>query len=200
MGRESLCHAELGPDAGDVRAMLESHELRLSGAFKASVRFEDLRRVNVSAGVLEAYTPHGLLRLALGETEARKWLDRIGNAPSLAQKLGIGPGVRAHVLASHPMVSAVLLEAGVSVAALADASVVFSVVEDHTDLETLGQLVSRLPVGVPLWVLRKKGKQAVVKEREIMEMLRARGLAPSKTTAWSDSHGADRYGRARSSR
>ena len=38
MGREALCYGELGEEAGEVRALLESHELKLRGDIKATSR------------------------------------------------------------------------------------------------------------------------------------------------------------------
>ena len=197
MGREALCHGELGRDAGEVRAHLESHELRLRGDIKATLGIAELSAIRVQGDALQAQTPRGPLRLQLGAIEARKWLDRMTHPPTLAQKLGITPGTAVHVVGSPPEVSEVLTQAGARIGSLADATLVFVLIASDHDLQTLLRLVPTLPPGAQLWMLRPKGKAAAVKEAAIMGALRAQGLAPSKTSAWSQEYAADRYGRAR---
>ena len=200
MGGEALCQAELGLEAGEVLALLESHEVRLRGTIKATLSFGDLRKLRVNGEVLEAQTPQGPLRLHLGAAEARKWLSRIECPPTLAQKLGVLADAPVHLVGSPPGVASVLEGAGARMVALADAQFIFIAIATPDDLRTLDRLVPTLPQGIHLWVLRQKGKTAGVKEGDIMAALRAHGLAPSKTAAWSEFYAADRYGRARDRR
>lgn len=197
MGREALCYGELGEEAGEVRALLESHELKLRGDIKATLAFTELQGAKVRGDALEAQTPRGLLRLHLGKIEARKWLDRIEHPPTLAQKLGIGPGTPVHVVSMPPEGAEVLAQAGAVIGDFAGAKLVFVAIASQDDLRALDHLARKLLSDAQLWVLRQKGKGAVVKEVEIMGVLRAQGLAPSKTAAWSEEYAADRYGRAR---
>jgi|APEBP8051073058_1049385.scaffolds.fasta_scaffold00015_230 hypothetical protein len=197
MGREAECYGELGQEAGEVSAMLESREIRLRGAFKAILHYDDLRKLTVRDNALQALTPRGQLRLHLGEVEAGKWLDRIESPPSLAKKLGINPGTRVHLVSSPLEVRDVLSDAGAEMVSLSDAELAFIVVVSLEDLRAMKELASTLPQGIYLWVLRQKGKKVEVKESEIMATLRTQGFAPSKTAAWSDVYSADRYGQAR---
>ena len=66
----------------------------------------------------------------------------------------------------------------------------------HIYLKLLDGLVRYLPEGAQIWVLRTKGSRAMVKESEIMALLRSRRFAPSKTAAWSELYSADRYSRS----
>ena len=45
--------------------MLESREIRLRGAFKAILHYDDLRKLTVRDNALQALTPRGQLRLHL---------------------------------------------------------------------------------------------------------------------------------------
>lgn len=200
MGREALCQAELAHEAGEVRALLEGHEIRLRGDIRATLALSDLRDLRIDGDVLHAQTPHGALGLHLGSTEARRWLERIVSPPTLAEKLGITPGKPVHLVNSPEAVASVLDGAGARIVGLADAQLVFIAVATPKDLRSLDLLASRLPSGTQLWVLRTKGKEAGVKEADIMATLRTHGLAPSKTAAWSALYAADRYGRAREHR
>lgn len=196
MGREALCNGQLGRESGGVLAQLESHELRIRGDFNATLSFSDLRFARVEGEILEAETPQGHLRLSLGLTEARKWLDRISNPPSLAKKLGVLRGIPVHVVGTPPEITAQLVEMGADRVEQAEAKLAFIAILKHEDLKLLDGLVRYLPEGAQIWVLRTKGSRAMVKESEIMALLRSRRFAPSKTAAWSELYSADRYSRS----
>ena len=62
----------------------------------------------------------------------------------------------------------------------------------------LGDLLARLaqsPLGATqsLWVIRRKGVLAELKEATVMRELRALALVPTKTASVSESRTADRY-------
>jgi len=90
-----------------------------------------------------------------------------------------------------------LKEAGARLVSLDDAKLIFVVVESQEDLETLGRLAATRPQSAHIWVLRRKGKHASIKEAPVTDRMRLHGMAPSKTAAWSDSYAADRYGVSR---
>lgn len=196
MGREASCNGQLGQESGGVLAQLESHELRLRGAFKATLSFSDLQFVRVEGEVLRAETPQGDLRLPLGRMEAEKWLERILNPPSLAKKLGLFRGIPVHIVGASAEIAACLADAGADTVKLAEAKLAFIAVLTYQDLEPLDGLVRNLPEAAHIWVLRAKGAHAMVKESEIMAFLRSRRLAPSKTAAWSELYSADRFSRS----
>ena len=78
----------------------------------------------------------------------------------------------------------------------AEAKLAFIAILTHEDLKLLDGLVRYLPEGAQIWVLRTKGSRAMVKESEIMALLRSRRFAPSKTAAWSELYSADRFSRS----
>lgn len=197
MGREKLCNASLGDEHGEVRAMLETNEIVLRDGIAAKLPLSTLRSMRVREDRFEAHTNRGLLSLALGATEAAAWLARINDPPSLPRKLGVERGTPVHVVDDHPEPRGVLSAAGASFVALEQATLVFVVVESETQLAALARLAAMRPASAHLWVLRPKGKHAAIKESVIIASLKAQGLAPSKTAAWSDAYAADRYGVAR---
>ena len=105
-----------------------------------------------------------------------------------------------------PLDSLVAAGAGVVVLAAATGSDGYDsrpVLDDDqwaTLLSNLDRLASHFPPSAHLWVLRHKGKDAEVKESDIMAILGKHGRAPSKTAAWSAVYTADRYGLARERR
>ena len=197
MGRVSVCYGTLGPDKGEVKAMLEGHVIQLRGDFKADLPLEGLSEVRVQDGALVAHTKQGPLSLALGDGEAALWAKKILHPPSLIDKLGVRPETAVHVHRGHPEVKRALDPAGAPMVPLAKAQLAFIVVETEGDLAAFKSLAKARPDGCQVWVLRRKGAAAQVPEREIMAAAKAEGLGPSKTAAWSDIYAADRYGRAR---
>jgi len=197
VGRKASCNGQLGRESGEVLAQLESHELRLRGAFNATLSFSELQSARVDGEVLTAETPRGHLRLSLGCTEAKRWIDRILNPPSLAKKIGLLRGTPVHIVGTSEEITACLAEAGADTVKLGEAKLAFIAISTHEDLELLDGLARNLPEAAQIWVLRKKGAQAMVKESEIMAFLRSRRFAPSKTAAWSELYSADRYSRSR---
>ena len=142
-------------------------------------------------------TNHGPLSLTLGATESAGWLQRIQNPRSLPQKLGLEEGITVHVIDNHPEPQRVVTESGATLGPLKHAALVFAVIDGEANLQSLERIAVTLPADSHLWVLRRKGKLAQVKESTVMARLAALGLRPSKTTAWSDEYTADRYARAR---
>ncbi|GAA0750576.1 hypothetical protein LRH25_19990 [Ideonella azotifigens] len=198
MGRVVLCYGSLGPDKGEVQAMLEGHAILLKGDFKAKLAVAELQDLRTQEDLLVAHTRQGPLALALGEKEAALWLKKILHPPSLADKLGVSEGLAVHLQQAHAELKRVLDPVAPNYVPLAQAQLAFIVVDTAQDLTALKALAKAKPEGCQLWVLRRKGAAAEVKESEIMALTRAAGLAPSKTSAWSDTYAADRYGRARS--
>lgn len=195
MGRETACEARYGDLHGRVVAHLDGQALQLRGAIRATLPLASLQQVRADGDGLHAVTPAGPLRLAMGIRDAAAWRERILAPPSLAKKLGLVADLPVHVLGGHAEPRGVLAAAGARETPAAQASMSFAVVDSPDDLARLAACCAQLPL--PLWVLRRKGREAPVKEGELMAALRQRGLAPGKTAAWSDAYSADRYGKAR---
>jgi len=200
MGRERECEASFGDESGRVVAHIDADNIVLRGDFSAKVPLASLKSLSVNGEQLLGSTERGALTLLLGEKEARAWLLRIKDPPSLSSKLGIEAGSPVHVAEDHPVPIAVLKEAGARLVSPEDAKLIFLVVESQAHLEALGRLAAARPPSAQIWVLRLRGKHASIKEAPIMECMRRHGMAPSKTAAWSDRYAADRYGTARKER
>lgn len=197
MGRETHCEAQLGEQRGKVHALLEANEIILRGAIRARLPLATLRELVADADALTAQAPQGPLVLALGAREADTWLQRIRNPPSLASKLGVVAGTAVHVIDDHPEPRAVLQAARAEFVALDEAALVFVVIENEAQLQALRERLAQRAPGAAVWVLRLKGAQAAIKEAAIMAAMKALGMGPSKTAAWSEHYTSDRYGQAR---
>lgn len=115
---------------------------------------------------------------------------------SRVQKLGARPGMRA-LLVDIPDDSfeAELIEAGVEIVSgpRAQADLVFLGVAAVADLAGIARLKRRIPKDGTLWLVRPKGRDTPVPERDAMEAGLASGLVDVKVVSFSDTHTALKY-------
>jgi hypothetical protein len=194
MGRVVVCHGSLGAAQGEVRAMLEGDAIQLRGDIRANLPVAGLKRLRVEDDQLLALAEGGPLALQLGAKEAALWVRKIENPPTLADKLGVSAGTPVHAHEQHAEIARVMKAAGAQLVPLAKAQLVFLMIDSPARLETLKLLAGTRPAGAQLWIVRPKGKDAPVRESDIMTTAREAGLSPSKTASWSDTFSADRYG------
>jgi len=87
MGRERECEAIFGDERGWVVAHLDADKIVLRGDFSAKVPLSELRSLRTDGEQLLGSTQRGALALLLGRKEAKTWLSRINDPPSLPSKL-----------------------------------------------------------------------------------------------------------------
>ena len=192
MGREAVISATAGEDAGEVKAILESGELILRGAFRRRWPRAALTGVRVENGALFLTAAGEPVRLELGAL-AGAWAKALTTAPpSLRSKLGLGRG---KALVVGPATDAELTAAleGVTAGSLAEAAMVVAVVETDADLaRALAALEGRRDR--PLWVVYPKGRGVAFGDGAIRTALRAAGMMDTKACAVSERLTATRYG------
>ncbi len=192
MGREAVITATAGADAGEVRAILESGELILRGAFRRRWPRAALTGARVEDGALLLTAAGEPVRLELGALAAA-WAKALGTPPpSLRSKLGLDKG---KALVIGPVEDAELTTAleDARVATLEEATLVVAVVETDSDLaRALTALEGRRDR--PLWAVYPKGRGVVFGDGEIRTALRAAGMMDTKACAVSERLTATRYG------
>jgi hypothetical protein len=127
---------------------------------------------------------------------AAKWAARIANPPSRLAKLGVKPGMRAAVIqVPDDALTQELESAGAEIATgrANHLDLVFFGVRRPSDLSRLRGLSSRLSPSGALWVIRAKGKGAVVSEAESMAAGKRAGLVDVKVVSFSEIHSAEKY-------
>ena len=102
MGQEVTCRVECPAGNGEAKALLESTEVLVRGAFRWKVRFAELQSVEVNGGRLVLSAESGTTALSLGEIVAEKWAEKIRNPPSLMKKLGVRAGSQYDIVGSAP--------------------------------------------------------------------------------------------------
>lgn len=198
MGREARCSARWGARSGEVKALLESTEIVVRGAFRAVAPLAELRDVRADGDTLR-FRVHGEdVALVLGAA-APRWAAKIAAPPpSLAAKLGIGPTTRLFVAGrlDDPAL-ATALGAAIRTRSADSADVIVARVDAADALARVADTHrARLERGVPLWVIYTKGKAAPLGETTVRAMLRERGLIDLKVASVSPSLTALKFARA----
>jgi hypothetical protein len=194
VGREAFCEARWQGAAGDVKALLESQEIILRGTITARIPRSSLTSVVSKGDKLTVNTGDGPLVLALGASEAQKWLAALLKAPpSLATKLGIGPAAPAFVIGHVEDADLAAALGDFTAPTIATAAVLVAVLTNDADLKAAFR-IAKSTAGLPLWCVHGKGKSAPISDNAIRTFLRAQGWVDSKTTAVSARLTATRYG------
>lgn len=114
----------------------------------------------------------------------------------LDEKLGIRPGHRVEIVnVDDPWLPALVTGAG---ATLVKGSIsepvdmMFLAVDWPPDLERLPELRRRLQPDGAIWVVRRKGKAATLRDVDVIEAGIASGLVDNKVVAFSETHSAFR--------
>lgn len=195
MGREALVHAEVGGEAGEVRALLESSELILRGEIRRRFPKAAMTDLRVEDDMLCFVCQGGAVRLALGARAAASWAEAIAKPPpSLRAKLGLDKGAKARLIgACDDEVLAEAIDGALAPAGEA-ATMLIACVNGPDDLAKALDALSAAPQ-MALWAIYPKGK-VTFGDTAIREALRAQGLRDTKSCAVSERLTATRYNRA----
>lgn len=196
MGREERIECTVDGHTEPVHVLLESRELILRGAtLRRRIALADLGQLRLSADDLCFTVAGESVSLRLGAAEAAKWLDRIQTPPpTLASKLGIGPGQPAAVFGpvdDDAELAAALV--GARTNRPVDAAVLVAAVFSADELAQALQVHAGMPCKA-MWVVHAKdGKAAALGDGAIREVLRAQSYKDNKTSAVSARLTATRY-------
>ncbi len=196
MGREALVCATVGGESAEGRALLESTELILRGAWRRRWPVDALAAVRVEQDALVFEVDDTTVQLALGVAEAAAWARRIATPPpSLASKLGVSAAAPAFVCG--PLDDAPLVQAlhGATTTDPTRATQLVAVVADDAGLAAALAQFSRLPAARHAWLVYPKGRAAAPGDGAIRAAMRAAGHADSKSCAVSERLTATRYSR-----
>jgi hypothetical protein len=196
MGQELPCRVTAGARSGSGKAYLESTEIRFRGDFALKIAFADMRRVTATDGTLVIQSPTGEARFELGPA-AERWAAKILTPKPRLDKLGVKAGATVVVLGVEDSTFGdELAERGVAPLAKAPAAgadLIFFAADRPANLTKLARLRERLAPGGALWVVSRKGKDAPLKDVDVIAASRAAGLADNKVVSFSATHTALRF-------
>ncbi len=205
MGREALIECVSGKERAQVRAHLDSFALQLSGAKKLNLPLADVRSAVVSGDLLKVESKSAKFTLALGAKEATAWAKKILNPPSLADKLGIKPGLNVAVVGERiaeiddAVTSAAAVKhfasLGKAKTGLASSDIVYLALSAAAEKE-IAAAANALGQKAALWLVYRKGTKP--NGDDVIRLARAAGLKDTKVARVSETHAALRFIRARS--
>jgi len=196
MGREAACTATWKRQRADGRALLETESVIFRGPFRVELRFDSLTRVETRGGTLSLETPAGTLVLALDEGEAERWADRIRNPPTLADKLGVTPGMHVIVVGvdDDAVVGMLRARAGrLTLGRIAKgADMIVCGLGRAADLRRFATLRAAIDPDGAIWTVRPKGVPEI-SEAAVRAAAREAGLVDVKVARVSATHTAEKF-------
>lgn len=196
MGAELPCRVRCGDRMGTGTAYLETTELRFRGDFPLKIALADMRSVKATDGDLIVATAAGETRFTLGPA-ADNWARKILNPKPRIEKLGVKAAARVAVLGvDDAAFRAELAARKVEIlrkTKAGSADIVFVAADSAAELRRLGTLRAMLAPGGAIWVVSRKGKEATVKDFDVIAAGRKAGLADNKVVAFSETHTALRF-------
>ncbi|MEP7381742.1 MAG: DUF3052 domain-containing protein [Gemmatimonadota bacterium] len=204
MGSESPCTLERDRRTAPGTALLESdHLLFRAGDERVKVMLADVTRADAREDALLIETSSATLTLRLPAGTAGKWLAKIRNPRNLLDKLGVKEGMKVVVLSVRDPDFLSQLEGRIgafSTRTTRHADLVFFGVETLKGLDRLGALRDTLVPNGAIWVVRRKGKEASLRDIDVFAAARRAGLVDNKVAAFSITHTAERLVILRSDR
>lgn len=195
MGAEAKATLRLGAERHPVTALLETDELLVRGEHRLRVPLADIREARVDGDALVIAHRAGEVVLELGERVAAAWLEKLRNPRTLADKLGVKPGMRVALLGvSDAAARAQLVARG---ATLVDGDVppgtpmVILRVSAPAELAPLERLAQRIARDGAIWVVHPRGQRDVA-DTVIFAEGRKAGLVATKVARFSDTDSAEK--------
>lgn len=193
MGNELLTRVEIGDEAAEAKALLETEEIVIRGALKAKIPFAEIKDVAAENGVLRFRWKSSDVRIHAGN-DAAKWADKIRNPKSVIEKLGIKSGQRISIVGSVDGGFLEQLEGrGVDLSRRLrrDSDVIFLAANRREELDRLDELRRALTPAGAIWVLRPKGHPDI-SESDVIHAGKAHGLVDVKVVRFSATHTAEK--------
>jgi hypothetical protein len=193
MGSEAVCRARFKGQTSEGKALLETSEILFRGDFRLRIPFGSIASLRADAGELAIGFDGETAVLELGP-RAALWAGKIRNPRGLLDKLGVKPDMSVRVLGvrDQNFLSQVQARAGTlhSSDTVASVDLIFLEADEIDDLSRLPLLKAGIKPAGAIWVVSPKGKQAQVKDTDVMVAARSAGLVDNKVASFSATHTA----------
>ncbi len=199
MGLEANARARIGRKSAEGKAHLDKDKLDFTSPAGLSfhVPFSEMEGVAAKGGELAFRWRGEAVSLALG-AQADKWLAKIKTPRGRMDKLGVKAGAQVTVLGVADSDFAAELEERIGGAGVStspgdrEQDAIFLAVGHQRDLAKLRPLQAFLKRAGAIWVVRPKGRDVVVTERQVMAAAKEAGLVDVKVVSFSDTHTAEK--------
>ena len=192
MGSEAHCTCRFDGRVSQGTAHLDSTSLVFRGDFRLSIPVKEVMQVEARGGRLTLMYSAGTVALDLGKA-AETWASKIKNPKSLLEKLGVKPGACVCVIGVQDRKFLTQLQTKVAQVVhkpRRDADLIFYAADSIDVLNSLTRLKASLNPDGAIWVVSLKGKQARIKDTDVMAAARRAGLVDNKVVGFSDTHTA----------
>ena len=189
-----MCHARLGAQSGEGKALLETDELIFRGDFRVKVPLSSITAVTAKGSALTLTWPGGKLTLTLGD-QAEKWAKAITSPKTVIEKLGVKPGLKVVIFGRFEtdfrtdIMNALGVKPGVKPVPGCD--LVFHLLVHANDVEKFAELVPAIAPDGGIWAVYPRGRKDLTEDD-----VRTRRVTPAW---WTSRSCASRRSTARSS-
>ena len=194
MGAEATGTLRVDGEAYECTALLESDEIRFRGDLRLKIPLAEVREATASDGTLRIEHAGGTALFTLGPAAA-KWADRIRSPRSVAEKLGVKPGMAVAVIGIDDEV--LLRELSENGAMLVkgrmprQVEMVLVRITSAAGLARLPRLAEAIAPDGVIWVVHPRGVPAVA-DTVIFAAARKVGLVSTKVARISDTDTAEK--------
>jgi hypothetical protein len=187
MGREADCMCEWNGAFAPVKALLEPPELILRGGLRTRIPFAEMKQLAADGERLCFRFNKDKICLVLGKETAAKWAKALLTPPpSLAKKLGIAPAAAVRIIGKidNDALAQALSESRMVARGVAE--VIITIVNTSDELHgAFAKATDLLALGVPIWVVYRKGPGHAINESDVRSAGLAAGIVDVKVASVS---------------
>ncbi len=196
MGSEIVCSLKLDGRIFKGKALLETDELVFRGEHQLTIPFRRMKSVDAGDGELTVVFQGGRASFTI-EKKAAAWRQKILHPKSLLDKLGVKADSHVSVEGVNEKEFLRLLRAKSEFVSLngvrKDSDVIFYAADSKKALSKIKTMKHFLKENGALWIVSLKGKQAKLKDAEIMAGGKKAGLVDTKVVSFSSTRTALKF-------
>jgi hypothetical protein len=196
MGSEINCSMKFGGKVFKGKALLETDELIFRGEHRLTIPFKKMKSVEANDGELRVFFEDGIASFVL-DKKAEQWEEKILHPKSVLDKLGVKEDSRVSVdgVTDENFLGQLKDKiTDVSVNGLQkESDLIFYAADSKKELLKLKGLKKFLKSSGALWIVSLKGKQATIKDTEVMAAGKKAGFVDTKVVGFSPTHTALKF-------
>ena len=196
MGSEINCSMKFGGKVFKGKALLETDELIFRGEHRLTIPFKKMKSVEANDGELRVFLEDGIASFVLDQ-KAEQWEEKILHSKSVLDKLGVKEDSRVSVdgVTDENFLGQLKDKiTDVSVNGLQkESDLIFYAADSKKELLKLKGLKKFLKSSGALWIVSLKGKQATIKDTEVMAAGEKAGFVDTKVVGFSATHTALKF-------
>jgi hypothetical protein len=196
MGSEINCSMKFGGKVFKGKALLETDELIFRGEHRLTIPFKKMKSVEANDGELRVFLEDGIASFVLDQ-KAEQWEEKILHSKSVLDKLGVKEDSRVSVdgVTDENFLGQLKDKiTDVSVNGLQkESDLIFYAADSKKELLRLKGLKKFLKNNGALWIVSLKGKQATIKDTEVMAAGKKAGFVDTKVVGFSAPHAALKF-------